>query len=90
MKLQFLCLAFCLLLLISCKQETPKISSLINYQGAETFSVISGSTVIGKLKTLINGDKNTKLENMKPSKKKHPNYEEQEDVVLDKIKEIKR
>lgn len=56
MKLQFLCLAFCLLLLISCKQETPKISSLINYQGAETFSVISGSTVIGKLKTLINGD----------------------------------
>lgn len=56
MKLQFLCLAFCLLLLISCKQETPKISSLINYQGAETFSVISGSIVIGKLKTLINGD----------------------------------
>lgn len=41
-----------------------------------------------KIKTLINGDKNTKLENMKPSKKKHPNYEEQEDVVLDKIKEI--
>lgn len=41
-----------------------------------------------KIKTLINGDKNTKLGNMKPSKKKHPNYEEQENVVLDRIKEI--
>jgi len=41
-----------------------------------------------KIKTLINGDKNTKLINIKPSMKKHPNYEKQKDVVLDKIKEI--
>lgn len=41
-----------------------------------------------KIKTLINGDKNVKLNNMKPSEKKHPNYTKQKDVVLDKIKEI--
>lgn len=41
-----------------------------------------------KIKTLLNGDKNTKLQNLKPSEKIHPNYKEQKDVVLDEIKEI--
>jgi DNA-directed RNA polymerase beta' subunit len=40
-----------------------------------------------KIKTLINDDKNNKLKIINPTKN-HPNYEEQEDVVLDKIKEI--
>ncbi len=51
MKLRILCLPFVLVLLISCKQEADKTSSLVNYQGDETYSVIFGSTTVGHLKT---------------------------------------
>lgn len=56
MKTQFLYLAFVLLLLNSCKQEAPQVSSLINYQGDETFTVILGNTSVGYLKTHTVGD----------------------------------
>nr|WP_299488466.1 amidohydrolase family protein [uncultured Allomuricauda sp.] len=56
MKFQFRYLPFVLLLLISCKQESSSVSSLIDYQGDETYSVIFGSTTIGHLKTQISGD----------------------------------
>jgi len=56
MKAQFLYLPFVLLLLISCKQESSKVSSLISYQGHETYSVIFGSTTVGHLKTHTVGD----------------------------------
>jgi imidazolonepropionase-like amidohydrolase len=56
MKVQFLYLPFVLLLLISCKQESPKVSSLVNYQGDESFSVIFGGTTVGHLKTHTVGD----------------------------------
>lgn len=56
MKLQFLYLPFVLLLLHSCKQESPKVSSLVNYQGDETYSVISGNATVGHLKTHTVGD----------------------------------
>jgi hypothetical protein len=56
MKVQFICLPFILLMLLSCKQESPKVSSLLNYQGDETYSVIFGSTSVGHLKTHIVGD----------------------------------
>lgn len=38
--------------------------------------------------SLINGAKNEKLIAIKPSAKKHPNYVEQQDIVLDEITEI--
>ena len=41
-----------------------------------------------KIGTLLNGSKNTKLSNIKPSQKLHPHYEIQEDVILDEILEI--
>ncbi|TLP79067.1 amidohydrolase family protein [Maribacter sp. ACAM166] len=56
MKVQFLYLPFVLVLLASCKQESPKASSLVHYQGDETYSVIFGNTVVGHLKTHIDGD----------------------------------
>ncbi|AFU67688.1 metal-dependent hydolase [Psychroflexus torquis ATCC 700755] len=56
MKLQFLFLSFILLFLNSCKQESPKVSSLANYQGDETYSIIFGSTTVGHLKTHTDGD----------------------------------
>ncbi|SFZ93333.1 hypothetical protein SAMN05428642_10373 [Flaviramulus basaltis] len=56
MKIQFLYLPFVLLLLNSCKQEDPKVSSLVNYQGDETYSVIFGNTTVGHLKTQTFGD----------------------------------
>lgn len=56
MKIKFLYLPFVLLLLISCKQESSKESSLINYQGDQTYSVILGSNSVGHLKTRIVGD----------------------------------
>ena len=56
MKVQSLYLPFVLLLLVSCTQESPKISSLIDYQGDETYSVIFGSTSVGHLKTHTVGD----------------------------------
>lgn len=56
MKLQFLYLPFILLLLNSCKQEAPEVSSLVNYQGDETYTVISGNTTVGHLKTHTVGD----------------------------------
>jgi len=43
-----------------------------------------------KIGTLLNGDKNTKLINLSPSKQLHPNYKSQKDIVLDEIKEINR
>jgi intein/homing endonuclease len=43
-----------------------------------------------KIKTLLNGNKNTKLINLSPSKQLHPNYKSQKDIVLDEIKEINR
>jgi len=56
MKVQFLYLPIVLLLLISCKQESPKVSSLVNYQGDETYTVIFGGTSVGHLQTHTNGD----------------------------------
>jgi len=56
MKIQLLCLSFALLVLTACKQEAPKESSLVNYQGDETYSVIFGSTTVGHLKTHTQGD----------------------------------
>ncbi|WP_028872755.1 amidohydrolase family protein [Psychroserpens burtonensis] len=56
MKVQFFYLPFILLLLISCKQESPKVSSLVDYQGDETYSVISGGTTVGYLKAHTLGD----------------------------------
>jgi len=56
MKVHFLYLPFVLLLLISCKQESPKVSSLVNYQGDETYTVIFGSTSVGQLRTHTDGD----------------------------------
>lgn len=49
-------LSLALLLFISCNQESPKVSSLANYQGEETYSVIFGSTTVGHLKTETVGD----------------------------------
>ncbi|WP_334112286.1 amidohydrolase family protein, partial [Paucihalobacter sp.] len=56
MKTPFLYLFIILVLLNSCKQETAEVSSLINYQGEENYSVIFGSTVVGHLNTQISGD----------------------------------
>jgi len=56
MKVQLRYLSFVLFLLISCEQDTPNLSSLVNYQGDETYSVISGSTTVGYLKTHTVGD----------------------------------
>ncbi|MBU3012330.1 amidohydrolase family protein [Polaribacter vadi] len=55
MKVQFLYL-FLILFLVSCKQESSKISSLIDYQGDENFSVIMSGTAVGHLKTHTVGD----------------------------------
>lgn len=41
---------------ISCNQEPTKVSSLINYQGDETYSVIFGGTTVGQLTTQTVGD----------------------------------
>jgi len=43
-------------LLISCNQETTVASSLNQFQGDETYSVIFGGTVVGHLKTNTVGD----------------------------------
>jgi hypothetical protein len=56
MKVQFLYLPFFLVLLISCNKEAPKVSSLVDYQGDETYSVIFGGTTVGHLKTHTVGD----------------------------------
>ncbi|WP_338733472.1 amidohydrolase family protein [Mangrovimonas cancribranchiae] len=56
MKSQFLYTVIVILFLVSCKQKSSKVSSLINYQGDETFSVIYGNATIGHLKTHIAGD----------------------------------
>ncbi|MFV8343050.1 amidohydrolase family protein [Flavobacterium sp. XS2P39] len=56
MKILFSYLSFVLMLFIPSKQESPKVSSLANYQGNETFTVIFGSTTVGHLKTNILGD----------------------------------
>lgn len=56
MKIKFLYFPIVLLLFNSFKQETPKVSSLVNYQGDETYSVIFGSTTVGHLKTHTVGD----------------------------------
>jgi imidazolonepropionase-like amidohydrolase len=56
MKLHFLYLPLFLLLLISCNQESSNVSSLEDYQGDETYSVIFGGTTIGHLKTHTTGD----------------------------------
>lgn len=56
MKLPFTYLSVILLLLISCKQESPKESSLKNFQGNESYSVIVGGTNVGYLKTRTVGD----------------------------------
>jgi hypothetical protein len=56
MKIRFLFLPLLLLLLNSCKQETSKVSSLTNFQGDETYSVIFGNATVGHLKTNTVGD----------------------------------
>ena len=49
-------LPFVTWLLISCNQDATKLSSLNQYQGDETYSVIFGGTVVGHLKTNTVGD----------------------------------
>lgn len=56
MKTQFFYASLILVLFNSCKQDMPEASSLINYQGEESYSVIFGSTVVGHLNTQISGD----------------------------------
>lgn len=56
MKVQFLYVSFFLFLLTACNKEAPKESSLVNYQGDETYSVIIGSVTVGHLKTQTAGD----------------------------------
>ncbi len=56
MKIQLLYLPLLFALLISCKQETLKESTLANHQGDETFSVIFGNTTVGHLKAATIGD----------------------------------
>ena len=56
MKTSVLTLFFSILLLTACKQDTTNKLSLSNYQGDESFSVISGSATVGFLKTHIEGD----------------------------------
>lgn len=56
MKTRILFLGLLLVLSYSCKKEEPQISSLINYQGAETYSVIYGSNKVGHLKAHTLGD----------------------------------
>ena len=56
MKMQFFCLAFVITILSSCNEEPSRVSSLENYQGKETYSVIFGGATVGKLQTNIKGD----------------------------------
>lgn len=56
MNLRILNLTLTVLLLISCNQESDTASSLVNFQGDESYSVIFGSTVVGYLKTKTVGD----------------------------------
>lgn len=56
MKIQFLYVGLALSLFIACKQEPAEVSSLANYQGDETYTVILGSTAVGHLKTHTVGD----------------------------------
>ncbi len=56
MKIQFLFASLFLALFISCNQEGTTVSSLANYQGDETYSVIFGGTTVGHLKTQTVGD----------------------------------
>ncbi len=56
MKIRILLISFLLIVTYSCKKETPAVSSLVNYQGDESFSVIFGSTIVGHLKTHTAGD----------------------------------
>lgn len=56
MKIRFLYLGLALSLFIACKQEPAEESSLANYQGDETYTVIFGSTAVGHLKTHTVGD----------------------------------
>ena len=56
MKTPFIFVFLILVVFNSCKQETAEVSSLINYQGEENYSVIFGSTTVGHLNTHITGD----------------------------------
>jgi len=56
MKHLVLSLGLLLAVTVSCKKDTPKTSSLANYQGEESYSVIFGSTKVGHLKTNTHGD----------------------------------
>ena len=62
------------------KANYDKIEICIRAQWAHKFK--------SKIRTLINDDKNTKLQNIKPSEQLHPNYKFKKDVILDEIKEI--
>lgn len=54
MKVQFLYVSLVLFLLTACK--TRKESTMVNYQGDETYTVIFGSISVGHLKTYTEGD----------------------------------
>jgi hypothetical protein len=56
MKTSFIYACLLLFLVTSCKQEPTTESSLLTYQGDESYSVISGSAVVGYLKTTVTGD----------------------------------
>jgi Amidohydrolase family len=56
MKTRILLIGLLLILSYSCKKESPQVSSLVNYQGDETFTVIFGSNKVGYLKTHTLGD----------------------------------
>ncbi len=56
MKYRILYLSLAIALFISCNQSTDQTSSLADYQGEETYSVIFGGTTVGHLKTSTVGD----------------------------------
>ncbi|GLU44380.1 amidohydrolase family protein [Allomuricauda sp. NBRC 101325] len=55
MKLRMTLLSLILLVSFACKNESTT-SSLANYQGEESYSVIAGENKVGYLKTIISGD----------------------------------
>ena len=56
MKTPFIFVCLILVVFNSCQQETADVSSLIDYQGEENYSVIFGSAIVGHLNTQISGD----------------------------------
>ena len=62
------------------KANYDKNEIIIRSQWAHQFKL--------KIRTLLNGDKNEKLINLKPSEKSHPNYKSYKDIIVDEITQI--